>query len=85
LLLALLFLAAPVAADDGPVDEKLLVKIDPELLRELDSSRGGSATFLVYLGRQADLRPRGPLVSAWGMECESGEERPVSFCSPRVS
>jgi uncharacterized membrane protein len=69
LALALLFLgcllvALPTAADGGPpIDEKLLVKIDPTLLRELEQSPDGTATFLVYLGGQADLSPAASIAS----------------------
>ena len=58
LLLAILVVASPIWADGGvQVDEKLLVKIDPALLRELEQAPDGMATFLVYLGGQADLMP----------------------------
>ncbi|HSJ57094.1 MAG TPA: S8 family serine peptidase [Anaerolineae bacterium] len=58
LLLGCLLLALPATAGDDPqLHEKLLPKIDPALLRALDGSPDGTATFLVYLGGQADLSP----------------------------
>ena len=64
LLLGLLVFARPVLADDVPQpNEKLLPKIDPALLRELEQSPDGTATFLVYLGGQANLGPAASLES----------------------
>jgi subtilisin family serine protease len=64
LLLAILLFALPALADDDPqVKEKLLVKIDPALLRELEEAPDGMATFLVYLGGQADLAPAAELAT----------------------
>ncbi|MBN1659261.1 MAG: S8 family serine peptidase [Anaerolineae bacterium] len=64
LLMGCLLLALPAAAgNDPPLNEKLLPKIDPALLRTLEQSPDGTATFLVYLGGQADLSPAANLES----------------------
>jgi len=63
LLVLALLIVYPAAAGGPRVNEKYLVKIDPELLRELEQSPGGTATFLVYLGGQADLTPAATLDS----------------------
>lgn len=56
LFLAVLAVTCPVWAGDGPqASEKLLVKVDPELLHQLELAPGGVTTFVVYLGGQADL------------------------------
>ena len=64
LVLGCLLVALPVGAQDAPqFNEKLLPKIDPALLRELEQAPDGIATFLVYLGGQADLSPAAGLAS----------------------